>query len=102
MWVSKHVRQTRNSLQIVKCLNKECCTPFATNWLSVLPERFPPFPAVHKYSVAGVEAVEPLEYFRDGKLEFSSLKQRLFVKVKPTAAEEFEQVPFDLYCPFNA
>ena len=99
MWVSKHVRQTRYSLQIVKCLNKECCTPFATNWLSVFPGRFPPFPAVHRYGVTGVEAVEPLEYFRDGKLEFSSLQQRLLVKVKPVAAEEFEQIPFDLYCP---
>ena len=48
---------------------------------------------------SGVQAVEPPEYFRDGKIEFSSLKHRLMVKVKPAAAEEFEQIPFYLYCP---
>ena len=55
-WVSKHVQQTRYSLQIVKCLRSECCSQFQTNWLEVFPKRFLPTPA---YTVRGKCAVEP-------------------------------------------
>ena len=93
------MRQTRYTIQVVKCLDEDCCVPFQTNWLSVFPDRFPPYPAVHKYGIAGVEAVEPQEYFRNPKLAFSSLSQRALTKVQPIAAKSFIDVPFDIYCP---
>ena len=74
-WVSKHVRQTRYSLQIVKCRDQTFCEAFETNWLSVFPDRFPPYPAVRKYTTKGFEAVEPDVYFENPKLEFAPLHQ---------------------------
>ena len=65
-WVSRHLKQTRYSLEVVKCLDRECCKVFKTNWLSVFPDRFPPYPTVHKFDVIGVQAVQPEEYFQDG------------------------------------
>ena len=52
-WVSKHVRQTRYSLQVVKCLDREFCKAFKANWLSVFPDRFPPYPGFHKFDMNG-------------------------------------------------
>ena len=98
-WVSKHVRQTRYSLQIVKCRDRTCCEAFETNWLTVFPERFPPNPVVMKYTDRGIEAVEPNAYFDNPKLEFAPLSQRMIVKEQPNKANQFLKVPFDLYCP---
>ena len=50
-WVSRYVRQTRYSFQVVKCLDREYCKAFKTNRLSVFRDRFPPYPAVHKFDM---------------------------------------------------
>ena len=63
LWISRHVQQSWYAIQVVKCFDDECCQPFETNWLSVFPGRFVPFPVVHKYGMKGIEAVEPAEYF---------------------------------------
>ena len=47
----------------------------------------------------GMQAVEPKEYFRDSKLQFATLSQLLITKAKPTAADMYDTVPFDIYCP---
>ena len=82
-WVARQVIQTRYTLQIVKCGDVSCCQPFSTNWMSLVPTRFLPFPAVHKYGPRGLECVEPQEYFNDTskKLKFAPLTQRLLAKV---------------------
>ena len=36
-------------VQIVKCQDKSCCSPFETNWLKTIPQRFIPFPAIYEY-----------------------------------------------------
>ena len=66
LWISRHVQQSRYAIQVVKCFDDECCQPFETNWLSVFPDRFVPFPAVHKCRMKGIEAVEPAEYLKIG------------------------------------
>ena len=35
-WVGDHVQQ---SLQIVKCNDRNCWEPFVTDWLTVFPDR---------------------------------------------------------------
>ena len=47
----------------------------------------------------GMQAFDPEEYFRDGKLQFATLSQRLITKVQPAAADMYDTVPFDIYCP---
>ena len=86
-------------MQVVKCLDRECCKAFKTNWLSVLPDRLPPYPAVHKFGMNGIQAVESEEYFRDSKLQFATLSQRLITKAQLAARDIYETVPFDIFCP---
>ena len=98
-WVGKHVRQTRFTLQIVKCQNQKCCEPFKTNWLDVFPDHFFPFPAVYKYESNGSAAVEPSEYIKNPrKYEFTPLTAKLLLKKSPDEAKAYVEVLFDIYC----
>ena len=57
-----------------------------------------PYPAVQKFGMNRIQAVEPEEYFRDGKLQFAALSQLLITKAQPAAADMYDTVPFDIYC----
>ena len=99
-WVANHVQQTRYSLQIVKCDNRDCCEPFVTDWLTVFPDRFVPFPSVYTPGISGLGPVEPAEYIKRPKeYEFAPLSKRLLLKKRPVEAAKYEIVPFDLFCP---
>ena len=99
-WVSRHVLQTRYALQIVKCNDADCCEPFVTDWLSVFPDRFVPFPAVYAPGVSGLAPVEPVDYVKRPKeYDFAPLSKRLLLKKEPVEAAKYDIVPFDLYCP---
>ena len=98
-WVSQHVRQHRYGLQIVKCLIGDCCGKFETNWMTIFPNRFMPFPSVYKYGTSGVEIVEPSVYFQNKRsFTFATLSERLIAKLVPKEAPESVPVPFDIYC----
>lgn len=83
----------------MKCLDRTCCEAFETNWIGVFPDRFPPYPAIHQYTLKGLEAVEPNAYFNNLKMEFATLDKRMRVKAQPGKAKKFKMVPYDLYCP---
>ena len=96
-WAARHVQQSRYALQIVKC--QDSCQTFKTNWISLFPERFLPFPGCHKNEKFGLETVEPKDYFQNQKsYKFALLYQRLFAKVKPHVFINYAIVPFDMYC----
>ena len=110
-WLAKHVKQTRYALQIVKCLNPECCEPFQTNWLTIFPSRFLPPPAIYTFGKTGLEVVEPSVYFADQlkvsnqtKYKFATLKERLVANLISKEAIKSKNgiprpMPFDSYCP---
>ena len=104
IWVSKHVRQHRYGIQIVKCLETTCCEAFETNWLDIFPKRFIPPPAVYQFGLRGLEIVEPTVYFRNPKkYKFASLSQRLITNLVPEEAlkgknGKIRPFPFDIYC----
>ena len=99
-WASRHVQQSRYSLQIVKCADTDCCSDFATNWMDVFQSRFIPPPAVYKYSPAGRVAEEPRLVFEKPKeYKYAPLKDRLIQQLRPREAEKYAVTPFDLYCP---
>ena len=86
-FLSKHVRQTKYSLQIVKCLDINCCKPFETNWKEIFPQRFMPPPAIYKFGLNGKEIVEPSEYFRNVNnnnynYKFATLNERLILNLR--------------------
>ena len=103
VWASNHVRQTRYTLQIVKCLDEKCCEPFVTSWAQIFTDQFLPAPAVYEYGKEGLRAVEPTKYAANPKkYKFAPLKTRLVAKQMPDAAKKFEKAPYDLYCPSMA
>ena len=101
VWVAKHCQQSRYCLQIVKCQDESCCSPFETSWLSIIPDRFIPFPAIYEYSNNGNVPVEPSNYFQNltKPTTFAPLTHRLLVKAIPEEGSIYTTVPFDLYCP---
>ena len=42
-WKSKHVRESQYFLQIVKCKDSKCCSPFRSSYLKVVKDRFSSF-----------------------------------------------------------
>ena len=103
-WLAKHVKQSRYALQIVKCLDQECCSDFKTNWMDVFPNRFLPYPRVVEYGAKGLQAVEPQIVVDNPKsYKFTDLKTRLLlessVQCTPNESLDYLTPPFDLYCP---
>ena len=43
-WKSKHVLESKHFLQIVKCKDSKCCSPFRSSYLKVVKNRFLPPP----------------------------------------------------------
>ena len=43
-WKSKHVRESQYFLQIVKCKDSKCCSPFRSSYLKVVKDRLLPLP----------------------------------------------------------
>ena len=101
VWVSNHCLQSRYCLQIVKCRDIACCSPFETNWLTVFNNRLIPFPAIYKYAKHGMDTVEPSVYFQspNNRLNFALLFECLSWKRYPAESAKYEVAPFDLYCP---
>ena len=99
-FISRHVMQTRYGIQIVKCMNTNCCEPFKTNWMSVIKSQFLPAPAIYEFTNTGLKAVEPSAYINNPKQhKFASLRERIIMNILPNEAENYTRPPFDLYCP---
>ena len=95
-WVSRHVEQARYSLQVVKCLDPDCCEPFISDWLTVL---FIPPPVLYQYIKYGMTTIEPTECFANPlKYECAPLARGLLLKKSPESTDDIYFL-FDLYCP---
>ena len=83
-WKLKHVCQSQYMLQLVKCGDSACCSPFRTNYLEYFPQRFLPPPV-------------PPQSCKDGLAievgHFGNLFQALYLSTK------FKTTCFDQYCP---
>ena len=95
-WIANHVQQSRYSLQVVKCDDPACCEPFVTDWRTIFPDRFVPFPAVYTSGPNGVVSVEPSTKQHPKEYEFAPLHQPLLLKKKPNEARHYNIIPFDL------
>ena len=55
-WKSKHVRESQYFLQIVKCKDSKCCSPFRLSYLKVVKDRFlPPPVSVRRTTASGLK-----------------------------------------------
>ena len=82
VWVEKHCQQSRCCLQIVKCQDKSCCSPFETNWLKIIPQSFISFPVIYEYCENGYKAMKPSRDFKNlfNHSTFAPLTQCLLLK----------------------
>lgn len=97
-WFANHVRSSQYFLQVVKCLNKKCCTPFRSSLLTVLPNRFIPPPIPLYQTDFGLKAPNPGNL---GNKNFASLfviSSLDLYKVLPNAIQ-IDNLAFDTYCP---
>ena len=90
---SKHVRESQYVLQIVKCKDSKCCSPFRSSYLKV-KDRFLPPPISVTHSTASV-----LKWVkRDVDAQYFSLTQNLALKAQlgVTALKSFPKgIPYD-------
>ena len=106
-WLSKHVIQSRYCLQIVKCLQVNCCETFQTNWKDIFPKQFIPPPAIYKFGSKCLEIIEPSVYFENHtqtQFKFASLQVRLVTNLVSEESLRSKKgvprpTPFNTYCP---
>ena len=77
-WKSKHVRESQNFLQIVKCKDSKCCSPFRSSYLKIVKDRFLPPPiSVRGTTTSGLKGIK-----QDINAHYLSLTQNLALKAQ--------------------
>ena len=97
-WKSKHVRKSQYFLQIVKCKDSKCCSPFRSSCLKVAKDRFLLLPiSVTRTTTSGLKWVK-----WDVDTHYLSLTQNLAMKAQlgVTALKNFPKgIAYDYSCP---
>lgn len=98
--ISQHVQTSQHFLQIVKCRNKECCSPSRSGIFKLFPEdtTFVPPPIPLEQKDEGVIAARAAS---EGNKHFASLFL-LFYSLKDIVADElkiYDNIPYDRFCP---
>ena len=97
-WRANHVRESQYLLQIVKCTDVACCSPFQSSYLKVIKDRFlpPPIPVV--YSQNGIEWAKD-----DKEASYLSLFQNIALQASLTPKQAIKKFPkgiaYDYLCP---
>lgn len=93
-WQNKHVRSSQYLLQIVKCQDPNCCKPFRSDLLKILPERFLPPPVQINQGDNGL-----IIDSQNG--EFSPLFLNLMLQktLCPEVFKDYKEIPYELMCP---
>ncbi|CAF1273702.1 unnamed protein product [Adineta steineri] len=101
-WCATHVLQTQYTIQIIRCNDASCCTPWRSNYIQVFPHRFLPAPAPFNRSSAGVKmaeiasssaAINPISPF------YGNLFQRIQFHGIVINRTKNDLLPFDACCP---
>ncbi len=101
-WCATHVLQTQYTIQIIRCNNSSCCTPWRSNYIQVFPHRFLPPPVPFNRSSRGVKMAEiesssatinPISPF------YGNLFQRIQFHGIVINRTHNDLLPFDACCP---
>ena len=97
-WMATHVKESQYCLQIVKCKNETCCSPFRSSYLTILNDRFlpPPMPIV--------QTIDGLQWGPNEKnATYASLYQAMLLGknlAPPRAKRRFPKcIPYYFSCP---
>ena len=94
-WRTNHVRESQYCLQIVKCDDPECCSPFRSSLRKVLKDRFLPPPLKLYQNADGLLKCADSDH-ADAK--FLDLSARLAINIEPENTG-FTTMPYDYFCP---
>ena len=101
-WCATHVLQTQYTIQIIRCNNPSCCSPWRSNYNRVFPHRFLPPPVPFHRSSRGVRMAEidsssaatnPISPF------YGNLFQRIQFHGIVLNQTKDNLLPFDACCP---
>ncbi|CAF0874627.1 unnamed protein product [Rotaria sordida] len=101
-WCATHVLQTEYTIQIIRCNNSSCCTPWRSNYIQVFPHRFLPPPVPFHRSSRGVKMadietssaiINPISPF------YGNLFQRIQFHGIVINHTHNDVLPYDAYCP---
>lgn len=92
-WKAKHVRESHYCLQIMKCGDPLCCTPFRSSYFHVFTG-FIPAP-LYVTQKNGIKVTN--DY--DEEIKFSSLSLRMMLKDDHFKVGPINEIPFDICCP---
>ena len=81
-WKANHLCESQNLLQIVKCKEKACCSPFESSYLKIMKDRFLPTPLPVVYSSTGIEWIKD-----DKEASYLSLFQNIALNVSDVTKE---------------
>ena len=97
-WKSKFVSESQYFLQIIKCKDSKCSSPFRSSYLKVVKDKFLPPPiSVTRTTTSGVKWVK-----RDVDSQYLSLTQKLALKAQlgVTALKNFPKgIPYNCSYP---
>ena len=96
-WKVEHIRESLYFLQIVKCLDSNCCSPFRSSYLTVVKDVF----YHHQFNV--VQTKNGLKWAKDDKIgTYLSLHQNLIMSaniIPFTLTNRFPEIPYDVANP---
>ena len=98
-WKAKYVRESQYLLQIVKCTDAACCSPFQSSYLKIMKDQFLPPPLPVTYEKKG-----GIEWAKDDKeAKYLSLFQNLALNARLIpcrASDKYPKgIPYDNSCP---
>lgn len=87
VWISNHVSSSQYMLQITKCDDRSCCSPFRSKLSTFMPTKFLPPPVALTY-----DPVLSVSEVTNPKTHFASLFQNL-------AIFDGNSISYDHFCP---
>ena len=97
-WRAEHLRSSQYILQIVKCLDEECCGQFNSSYLQIVPDRFlpPPIPVVQK-----ADGLSIVRTGSDSKATYLALHQAASMThvIPDPIKAKYKTLPYDLFNP---
>ena len=97
-WKAVHVRESHFFLQIVKCDDRKCCSPFQSSYRTLIRDRFLPPPIPLSQSVSGLKWAKSDS---SGAI-YLSLTQNLAMRdtlKTESMSKKFKDIPYDYSNP---
>lgn len=95
-WISNHVSTSQYFTQVVKCSDRNCCSPPRSSYFKIFKDeqQFLPSPIPLKHTESGIEASDEYKNFAS----LFTLKS-LNVDGMVPSNKKFKTKPYDIYCP---